>query len=553
MARARTPEPQPANPVPHRRWTWLVLALTILMIVIVRVRLREMPLERDEGEYAYMGQLMLQGEPPYKLAYNMKLPGTHAAYAVIMAVFGQSAAGIHLGFLIVNVASVLMVFLLGRRILDDVAGAAAAVTFGLLSTSPSFLGTAAHATHFVMLAALGGCLCLLTACARGGSGRFFASGLCFGLAFLMKQPGLFFGVFAFVYVAWQNARQNRLVSGKALGELGALSAGMLLPFAVTCLWLWQAGVFERFLFWTFSYGRAYASVVPWAALRDMLHQAGGLVFGLNILFWLLGAVGAVVMWWEDRMKDHRLFLLGLLLASLPALGTGLYFRAHYFVLLLPVLGLLCGVAVSRGLYLVRHEQSVELFLAFVMVGGFGLAVLVALAVHGQTWFAQTPLEASKTLYSTTLFHETVGVGEFLRKECPQDARIAVLGSEPQIYFHAHRRSATGYIYTYPLMERQRFASQMQEEMIREIEETRPAYVVYVNDDFSWLRRPASNPKIFSWWEGYWSSNYDLVKMVNVTVNERALAQALPSASGRPTGAKRYLMILKRRDSGAPKN
>lgn len=37
------------------------------------------PLERDEGEYAYAGQLMLQGIPPYQLAYNMKLPGTYAA------------------------------------------------------------------------------------------------------------------------------------------------------------------------------------------------------------------------------------------------------------------------------------------------------------------------------------------------------------------------------------------------------------------------------------------------------------------------------------------
>jgi hypothetical protein len=36
---------------------------------------------------------MLQGIPPYRLACNMKLPGTYAAYAALMAVFGQSIAG----------------------------------------------------------------------------------------------------------------------------------------------------------------------------------------------------------------------------------------------------------------------------------------------------------------------------------------------------------------------------------------------------------------------------------------------------------------------------
>ena len=58
-----------------------MLAVVILFFAVVRFRLRDVPLERDEGEYAYCGQLMLQGIPPYKLAYNMKLPGTYAAYA----------------------------------------------------------------------------------------------------------------------------------------------------------------------------------------------------------------------------------------------------------------------------------------------------------------------------------------------------------------------------------------------------------------------------------------------------------------------------------------
>src|ERR1039458_9666514 len=54
------------------------LVLVIVFFAVVRMRLRNAPLERDEGEYAYMGQLILQGIPPYKLASNMKLPGTYA-------------------------------------------------------------------------------------------------------------------------------------------------------------------------------------------------------------------------------------------------------------------------------------------------------------------------------------------------------------------------------------------------------------------------------------------------------------------------------------------
>ena len=70
------------------------------LVIAIRIRLLGIPLERDEGEYAYSGQLMLQGIPPYKLAYNMKFPGTYAAYAAIMAIFGQTIAGIHFGLLL---------------------------------------------------------------------------------------------------------------------------------------------------------------------------------------------------------------------------------------------------------------------------------------------------------------------------------------------------------------------------------------------------------------------------------------------------------------------
>src|SRR5271157_4207389 len=125
---------------------WTLLAIALIFAVYVRVRLREFPLERDEGEFAYAGQLILQGVPPYKLAYNMKLPGTYIAYAALMAVFGQSTAGIHLGLLAVNLATVVLLFCFVRGLFDPFSAGMAAVAYAILSASPTVLGMAAHAT-----------------------------------------------------------------------------------------------------------------------------------------------------------------------------------------------------------------------------------------------------------------------------------------------------------------------------------------------------------------------------------------------------------------------
>src|ERR1700750_769600 len=112
------------------RWL-VVLALFVIICVAegIRTRLLDMPLERDEGEYAYAGQLMLQGIPPYRLAYNMKFPGVYAAYALIMWIFGESSVGIHLGLLIVNIGSIAIVFLITKRLIGVIAGIAAAASY----------------------------------------------------------------------------------------------------------------------------------------------------------------------------------------------------------------------------------------------------------------------------------------------------------------------------------------------------------------------------------------------------------------------------------------
>src|SRR5213075_73211 len=86
---ASGPRKLPSDRVPtwRARWPWICLGLILLFVVVVRVRLLSFPLERDEGEFAYAGQLILDGIPPYQLAYNVKFPGTYAAYAAIMSMF----------------------------------------------------------------------------------------------------------------------------------------------------------------------------------------------------------------------------------------------------------------------------------------------------------------------------------------------------------------------------------------------------------------------------------------------------------------------------------
>lgn len=494
---------------------YILLSALVLFIGGIRLRLRDMPLERDEGEYAYAGQLMLQGIPPYALAYNMKLPGTYVAYSAMMAVFGQSTTGIHFGLLLVNAVTTVLLFFLMRRLLDSAAAIAAAASYGILSTSPSVLGFAGHATHFVVLAAVAGIFVLLHAISSPKLWKFGCAGVLLGVAFLMKQPGIFFVVFGAIWLAVSAWRTKANIGWRVFARRFAVFgiAGAL-PVALTCLWMWRAGVFQHFWFWTFTYARLYGGII---SLHDapgfFWNQASG-VIPPALPIWLMALVGIVTLLWKRRSSDVCVFAMLFLLCSFLAVCPGFYFREHYFIVILPAIALLAGAAVDIWAKELANRQSLRALRfapALLFVASFGYAVW-------QQWdffFETDPIAACRAEYGNNPFPEAIQIADYLKAHTSPSSTVAILGSEPEIYFYAHRHSATGYIYTYPLMEHQAFAEKMQQEMIAEIERARPEFIVMVSVPFSWLGRPDSPSTIFDWAQKYIAGNYKLDGLVDI--------------------------------------
>jgi hypothetical protein len=175
-----------------------------------------------------------------------------------------------------------------------------------------------------------------------------------------------------------------------------------------------------------------------------------------------------------------------------------------------------GVAISNLSDLLTSRMIVVRFVPLFLLG-----VTLGLPIFWEKklFFVLSPVEASRMIYSDNPFAESVKIADYLREHTSRDDSIAVLGSEPEIYFYAQRHSATGYIYTYGLMEPQKYAGQMQEEMIREIERARPKYLISVVMFYSWLWRPGSERLIFTWANEYTAQNYFAAGLVNITPRE----------------------------------
>jgi len=499
------------------------LWLALLLVIFVRLRLLAMPLERDEGEFAYGGQLMLQGIPPYELFYNMKFPGTYAAYAVLMALFGQSAAGIHFGFLLVNVACILMLYRLARHFLDVPGAVAAAASFAFLSTSPVVYGLAAHATHFVVAAALAGLLLLSRGERSGKFAMFFFSGFLFGVACLMKQAGALFGMFGFCLLVAGSGRERGQWRVHC-ARIASYSIGVVAPLALTAAILWQAGVFQRFWFWTVVYARTHAAELTWSDGR--LYLTGflkALPFKADGLFWITAGLGLISLALVRGKQARKLWMVGFLIFSVAAVSLSNYFSEHYFVMLLPALCLLAAHAVSAAIKWASVREPGKAWVAM-PAGLFILMWTAAVFHHRGTFFLLSPNQVSDQIYYGNPFPECSQIGLYIREHSSPNARIAILGSEPEILFYARRHSATGYIYMYDFFENQPYAAEMQREMITQIEQARPEYLVFVKIPISWnlwldFQRVAKTP-VATWFPKFTTDFYETVEVIDMKADRK---------------------------------
>jgi hypothetical protein len=514
----------------------VALAAIVAATALVRWRLLAVPLERDEGEYAYMGQAILHGGVPYLVAHNMKLPGAYYVYAAVMAAFGQTTTAVHLGLLLGDAAAIVLVAVLGWRLLDVTTGLVAAAAYATLALGSAVLGQAAQAEHFLVVALLAGMVVL--AGDPPTRARALLAGGAFGVAVLMKQHAI---AFLPLGAAWAAARARDAGPARMATRAALFAAGAALPYAALCAGLAAAGAFPAFWFWTVEYARRYATLVAPADALRLLREALVRLVGGAPLLWLLAAVGLTALAWDPRARRRAPLLGGLVVASAAAVCPGLRFAPHYFVMALPAASLLVGVAVAAVAARVPRAR------ALVGVALPAAAIAATLAGDRAYLLAPAPADVARLLYRRNPFPEAEAIGAWIAAHSAPDDAIGVVGSEPEIYFHARRPAATRYLHTYPLMEPQPFAAQMQDEMIRQLATARPRFLVLVNVDTSWTRRPDSSTRLLDWAADTVNRDYVAVGEVDLFPDRPGVFRWNADGLDATPRSPAYVVVFRRRD------
>jgi len=509
-------------------------------VVFVRLRLLGVPLERDEGEYAYMAQQLLQGVLPYTESQSMKFPGIFFAYVGVLAIFGESPVAIHLALLFINLATAFLLFLLGRNLMSPSVGIMAGVSFSVLTLSSALQGVWANSEHFVLLPAVGGILLLWVA--QDKPKRFFFSGFLLGCALLIKQHAVFFCLFGMIYLGSRLVTKSHPLN-KPFLTIGLFVVGGLAPIILTALIYGVTGNFSDFWLCTIQYASEYVFMTsPGEGFENFKYNFAPILESNFSILWL-SLIGLASVAWRKNGKGEYLFLFGFFVCSFLATTPGLYFRPHYFLLWVPVLSLLAGVGIES---LVSRLSSYRLK-TVIPAGILTLALGLPFFLQKNFFFTLPVFEATRMIYGLNPFSVSLEVSKYIRDRSQKDDRIAVLGSEPQIFFYSQRRSATRFIYMYPLMEKHVYADQMQRKMVHEIEGAKPEFIVVVKLSGSWVTsRPDFSPLLKDWAQEYLSREYEISGVVDILSHEKILYKWGEQARGYHPRSSYHLLVHKRR-------
>jgi 4-amino-4-deoxy-L-arabinose transferase-like glycosyltransferase len=486
------------RPRPSARQTILVVASLILITAAVRIPLLSVPLERDEGEYAYIAWRLGHNELPYRDWVDQKPPAIFWVYRAALALPVEPIRAVHLAALLFSAVSSCALFFLALRFMNRFWAFVAAALFALLSADPFAQGTAANTEVFMLLPLILSQIAFVKAAGNPSNILpMLVCGALMGVAIAFKQVAAvnWFLLIALYPVFATSEKRWRSAVAFAIWSLG----GLLAIAGIIGLYFWTRHGLSELIDNVFTHNLEYIGAMTWSDRLQFCSETVARLARTEMPVWIFSAAGLIALIVAGKGKWFA-FLTGWLITSMIGVGASGYFFPHYFQQLLPPLALI-AVFGAQWLSELRPWRS-----SWIPRALFGLLLVVLpLKTLWPFWFGYTPADTVKTIYPGNFFAEMPEFAARIAQVTSSEQRVFVFGAEPELLFYAQRVSATRYIFLFPLYGPYRNAREKQIAAADEIQRIAPAAAVYVPNDLFF--NPGSDQYFTDWSLSYLQQNF----------------------------------------------
>jgi len=524
---------------PSARQTILVVVGLILIAAAVRIPLLGIPLERDEGEYAYIAWRLGHNELPYRDWVDQKPPAVFWTYRAALALPVDPIRAVHLAALLFSAASSCALFFLALRFMNRFWGFMAASLFTLLSADPFAQGTAANTEVFMLLPLILSQIAFLKAADNPRNVLLMiVCGALTGMAIAFKQVAAlnWFLLIALypIFAAAEKRRRNSLA-------FAAWSiAGVVAVAGFVAVYFWIHHGLTELVDNVFTHNLEYIGAMTWSDRLQFCSETLTRLARTEVLAWIFSAACLIALIVAGKGKWFA-FLAGWLITSTIGVSASGYFFPHYFQQLLPPLAL---ISVFGALWLSELRPWRTSWIPGALFSL--LLALLPLKTLWPFWFSYTPADAVRAIYPGNFFAEMPEFAARIAQVTSSEQRVFVFGAEPELLFYAQRVSATRYIFLFPLYGPYRNAREKQIAAADEIQRAAPAAAVYVPNDLFF--NPGSDQYFTDWTLSYLEQNfYPDTWLIKQSATTAQIVRAEPNSSA----PEQFLGAILVKNAGAP--
>ncbi|HJS19052.1 MAG TPA: glycosyltransferase family 39 protein [Anaerolineales bacterium] len=490
----------------YKTWDKVLILLGVLCVLLPTSPLNMPLVYRDSGVFLYTGWRILSGELPYRDIWDHKPPVILYLNALGLAISEHSRWGVWLIEVILLFAAAFLGFQLIKR-LFGVLPSVFSLMLWLLTLV--FVLQGGNLTTEYTLPLQFAALFLVYHADRSSrpDWDFFLIGLTGAIAFFTKQTAI--GTWIAIVIALTLQRLMSRQGRRWTRELMFLVLGGLTFSAIVILFFGLQGALPQFWSAAFEYNFAYAS----RAASSLTERLDAIVKGVRPLTraWLfqlamisyLLTIALILFRRNSVGKALTLLLIGLVALPIELILIEIPGRtfAHYYMTLLPVLALFCGVALWGILSLTPDRK-------FLNISKYVFVFFLAGIVLWNSFDGYL-----NQLYIYRDFKKNEPVIQFIKENTSPDDQVLLWGAETAINYFAQRKSPARFVYQLPLSQENYAAASFIDQFYDDVIQNQPKFIIDTDTNEPLYRFPITNETIEEK-ISYLEAHYCLVRRID---------------------------------------
>jgi hypothetical protein len=273
--------------------------------------------------------------------------------------------------------------------------------------------------------------------------------------------------------------------------------------------IYKNGAWTDFNLWFFEIRKQYTSLISFDQGLEYLKNNFVAIYRDYKFFWMFSFIATIGIFFTRISLWKKIAIAGLNVAGFLTIVPGYHYYGHYFLQWIPAVSISAAMFIFlvQDLILRFKQGAISIFIPLLIII---IPVYINLKDLSRYYFKPNLTQVLRSVYGFNPFPESKVIADKLNSVMKEEDKIAVFGTEIQMYVYTNKKSpsrfaGSGALLEFPIKQ----SNEWQKEFIADVEKAAPRFLIFFNHPISWMANPKTENLIFPWFDKFTAAHYKL--------------------------------------------